>query len=153
MQRRGRKLYFIDGAVRNAALQRGIAPLEDPNEMGLLLENLAAASLRSLAAHSGVRLHHWREGRLEVDLIYGDPQNPLAFEVASSPRHSRAGLAALIDRYEQFRGNSYLVAPNIPVVPAQFSDRGIGSLPLDAMLIAVGAQAHRAMMNRLGARS
>src|SRR5690606_35168895 len=26
-QRRGRKLFFIDGAVRNAALQRGTAPL------------------------------------------------------------------------------------------------------------------------------
>ena len=153
VQRRGRKLYFIDGAVRNAALQRGIAPLEDSREMGLLLENLVAASMRSLAAHSGVRLHHWRKGKLEVDLIYDDPRNPLAFEIASSPRHDRAGLTAFIDRHARFRGNSYLVAPNATVTPAQSSNHGIGSLPLDALLIAVGAQAHRAMMNRLGARS
>ena len=152
VQRRGRKLYFIDGAVRNAALQRGIAPLEDSSEMGLLLENLVATSLRSLATHSGVRLHHWREGRSEVDFIYDDPRNPLAFEIASSPRHSRAGLEALIDRYKQFRGNSYLVAPNVPMVPAQSNDRGIGTLPLDPFLIAVGAQAHRAMMARLRVR-
>lgn len=152
VQRRGRKLYFIDGAVRNAALQRGLALLGDPNEMGQLLENLVAASLRGLAAHSGVRLHHWREGNKEVDLIYDDPRDPLAFEIASSPRHSRAGLEALIDRHRQFRGSSYLVAPNAPVVAARSSDRGIGTLPLDALLIAVGAQAHRAMMNRLGVR-
>lgn len=152
VQRRGRKLYFIDGAVRNAALQRGISPLEDSREMGLLLENLVAASMRSLAAHSGVRLHHWRHGKLEVDLIYDDPRNPLAFEIASSPHHDRDGLIALIDRHGKFHGNSYLVAPNATVVPAQSSERGIGSLPLDALLIAVGAQAHREMMGRLRVR-
>ena len=149
VQRRGRKLYFIDGAVRNAALQRGIAPLEDTREMGLLLENLVASSMRSLAAHSGVRLHHWRQGKLEVDLIYDDPRNPLAFEIASSPRHDRAGLAAFINRHRRFHGNSYLVAPNATVFPAHSSDSGIGTLPVDALLIAVGAQAHRDMMNRL----
>ena len=149
VQRRGRKLCFIDGAVRNAALQRGIAPLGDSRETGMLLENLVAASMRSLAAHSGVRLHHWREGKSEVDLIYDDPRNPLAFEIASSPRHDRSGLTALIERHRRFHGNSYLVAPNATVIPAQTSDSGIGTLPVDALLIAVGAQAHRDLMNRL----
>ena len=149
VQRRGRKLYFIDGAVRNAALQRGIGPLEDPREMGMLLENLVASSMRSLAMHSGVRLHHWREGKSEVDLVYDDPRSPLAFEIASSPRHDRAGLAAFIDRHERFRNNSYLVAPNAAVISAQTSASGIGTLPVDALLIAIGAQAHRDMMNRL----
>ena len=148
-QRRGRKLYFIDGAVRNAALQRGLSPLDDPNEMGLLLENLVAGSLRTLATHAGVRLHHWREGKKEVDLIYNDPRAPLAFEIASDPGHSRSGLEALIARHKQFQGSSYLVAPNVPMVPAQESERGIGSLPLEPFLVAVGAQAHQAMMGRL----
>ena len=49
VQRRGRKLYFVDGAVRNAALQRGIMPLENPSEMGVLLENVVAAHLFALA--------------------------------------------------------------------------------------------------------
>ncbi len=151
-QRRGRKLYFIDGAVRNAALQRGLSALDDPHEVGLLLENLVAGSLRTLATHAGVRLHHWREGKKEVDLIYDDPRAPLAFEVASSPDHGRAGLEAFIDRHKQFRGSSYLVAPSAPMVPAQSNDRGIGTLPLDPFLIAVGAQAHRAMMARLRVR-
>ena len=149
VQRRGRKLYFIDGAVRNAALQRGIAPLEDSREMGMLLENLVASSMRSLAVHSGVRLHHWREGKTEVDLIYDDPRSPLAFEIASSPRHDRAGLMAFIDRHRHFRGSSYLVAPNATVIPAQTSESGIGTLPVDALLIAIGAQAHHNMRTRL----
>lgn len=45
IQRRRRKLYFVDGAVRNAALQRGLALLDDPDELGVLQENLVAAAL------------------------------------------------------------------------------------------------------------
>ena len=47
VEHRGRKLYFIDCAVRNAALHRGLAPLADPIELGALMENLIAASVRS----------------------------------------------------------------------------------------------------------
>ena len=150
VQRRGRKLYFVDGAIRNAALQRGLAPLGDPVELGLLLENLVAASLHALAAQTGVRLHHWRDGRLEVDLIFADPRQPLAFEVGMSPSHSRKGLAALIERHEQFRGHSYLVTPQSPVQHAGAAESGIGTLPLDTLLIAIGAQARRALDDHLG---
>lgn len=147
VQRRGRKVYFIDSAVRNAALQRGRAMLDEPDEMGRLLENLVAASLRSLAVQAGVRLYHWRDGNREVDLLYDDPTSPLAFEIASSASHSRAGLEALCDRYRKFRGNSYLVAPNLPVNHPRSSD--VGTLPLDDLLLAIGAQAHRALTQRM----
>lgn len=139
VQKRGRKLYFIDGAVRNAALQRGLALLGNPTEMGLLMENLAASSLQTLAVQTNVRLHHWRNRRHEVDLIFNHPTRPLAFEIASSPDHSRSGLHALIDRHERFRGNCYLVAPQAAVIHPGRS--GIGTLPLDTLLLAVGAHA------------
>ena len=109
VQRRGRKLYFVDSAVRNAALHRGLAPLNDPVEQGTLLENLVAATVNTLAAHAGVRLHHWRDGNHEVDLIYDDPHQPLAFEIASSPNHNLRGLEALLERHPRFHGHSYLV--------------------------------------------
>lgn len=150
VQRRGRKVYFVDGAVRNAALQRGLAPLDDPAEMGLLLENLVAASLHTLAKQNGVRLYHWREGNREVDLIYDDPNGPLAFEITSSTRHSRAGLRALCSRYRQFRDGCYLVAPNL-VMSHPNTQRGIGTMSLDSLLISIGAQAHQAMTKRLAA--
>ena len=137
IQRRGRKLYFVDGAVRNAVLQRDISLLDDPVEMGLLLENLAASSLHALAVGSGVRLHHWRDGNKEVDLIFDHPTDPLAFEIASSPNHSRAGLRSLIQRHERFRGGCYLVAPQ--AVTRHPDESGIGVLPLDLLLLAVGA--------------
>ena len=152
VQRRGRKLYFIDGAVRNAALQRGLTLLDNPVEMGVLLENLVAASLRTLSAHNGVRLYHWRDGDLEVDLIYDDPQNPLAFEIASSPGHSRGGLKVLADRNKRFRGNCYLVAPDAQINHPSPGGSGVGTLPLDDLLVAIGAQAHQAMTRRLGVR-
>ncbi|MYI18901.1 MAG: ATP-binding protein [Acidimicrobiia bacterium] len=150
VQRRGRKLYFVDSAVRNAALHRGLAPLNDPVEQGTLLENLVAATVNTLAAHAGVRLHHWRDGNNEVDLIYDDPWQPLAFEIASSSNHSMLGLEALVERNYRFHGHSYLVAPQAAVIHPAEDRRGIGMLPLDTFLLAVGAQAHRAMLARLG---
>lgn len=147
IQRRGRKLYFVDGAVRNAALQRGLAPLDDPGEMGTLIENVVAASLHTLSMHAGLRLHHWRDSTREVDLIWGDPHQPLAFEIGTSAHHARAGLRALMERHEHFRGHSYLVAPQAAVRHPDAS--GMGTLPLDTFLLAVGAQAHQALADRL----
>lgn len=144
VQKRGRKLYFVDGAIRNAALQRGLAPLDNPTELGSLLENLVAATLRSLALHSGVRLYHWRDGKHEVDLIFDHPTEPLAFEIGSSPDHSRRGLQALVERYPRFQGRCYLVAPPVTVAQPESTAAGVGTLPLDTFLLLVGAQAEAA---------
>ena len=147
VQRRGRKLYFVDGAVRNAALQRGAAPLTDSDEMGGLYENLAAGHLHGLSQQTQVRLYHWREGNYEVDLVYDHPERPMAFEIGSSPRHHIRGLHRLIERFPKFWGQCYVVAPNAPAVPP--SDMGVGMLPMNSFLVAVSAQAELALLNRL----
>lgn len=149
IQRRGRKLYFLDGAVRNAALQRGLAPLGDPVETGALLENLAAATLHTLALHSGTRLYYWRDRTVEVDLLFDHPTEPMAFEIAASPRHSTIGLRALAERFPRFAGRCYLVAPEAPLLHPQLASSGVGSLPLDQFLLAVGRQAESAMTRNL----
>jgi len=149
VQKRGRKLYFVDGAIRNAALQRGLAPLDNPVELGALLENLVAATLRSLSLHAGVRLHHWREGKHEVDLVFDHPDRPLAFEIGSSPDHSRAGVQAFMGRHPRFVGRCYLVAPQVPVAHPEATASGVGTLPLDLFLLAVGAQAEQALARNL----
>ena len=149
VQKRGRKLYFVDGAIRNAALQRGLAPLDNPVELGALLENLVAATLRSLALHAGVRLHHWREGKHEVDLVFDEPDHPLAFEIGSSPDHSRAGLQAFIERHPRFTGRCYLVSPQASVSHPASTAAGVGTLPLDVLLLAFGAQAEKALASNL----
>jgi len=113
--------------------------------MGLLLENLAAASLHTLALHEGTPLHHWRESRDEVDLIHEHPTEPLAFEIGSSARHSTKGLVALQQRHARFAGRCYLVAPDAPTRRPAESGDGVGSLPLDQFLVAVGRQAERAL--------
>lgn len=149
VQKRGRKVYFMDGAVRNAVLLRGLGPLDNPSEMGHLLENMVVSSLNSLALQAGIRLHHWRDGDREVDIIFNHPGSPLAFEVASSPDHSRAGLYALMERHPQFRGASYLVAPQVSVTHPE--EDTVGTFPLDLLLLAVGAQAQQALAANLGA--
>lgn len=151
VQKRGRKLYFVDGAVRNAALQRGLAPLDDPAELGMLLENLVAATLHSLSLHSGVRLHHWRDGNREIDLVFDHPDKPIAFEIASSLAHSRTGAQAFVDRHPRFVGRCYLVAPQAPVMHPEDTGSGIGTLPLDLFLLVVGAQAEQMLARNLGA--
>ena len=150
VQKRGRKLYFVDGAIRNAALQRGLAPLDNPTELGALLENLVAATLRSLALHTGVRLYHWRDGKHEVDLVFDHPDLPLAFEIGLSPDHPRAGLTALAQRHERFQGRCYVVAPQVGVAHPGSTAAGVGALPLDLFLQVVGAQAAVALAASLG---
>lgn len=149
IQRRGRKLYFTDGAIRNAALQRGLAPLRNPTELGLLLENLVASHLYALAQHTQVRLYHWRDGRHEVDFVYDHPDRPLAIEVASSPDHSRSGLVALADRFPRFRERCYLVAPSAHPLPPSKGREGVGTFPFDLFLVLLGRQAERALSERL----
>ena len=141
IQKRGRKLYFVDGAVRNAALQRGLAPLDNPVELGALQENLVAATLRSLSLHAGVRLHHWRDGKHEIDLVFDHPDHPLAIEIGSSPDHSRAGAQAFMERHPRFAGRCYLVAPQATVAHPAATSSGVGTLPLDLFLLGVGAHA------------
>lgn len=117
VQKRGRKLYVVNGAIRNAALQRGLAPLDNPEEQGALVENLVAATLRSLALDTGSRLYHWRDGRHELDDLVLDPSRPTArLEIASSPQHSRTSLQAFAERHPRFRRGTYLVAPQAAVI-------------------------------------
>jgi predicted AAA+ superfamily ATPase len=149
VQKRGRKLYFVDGAIRNAALQRGLAPLDNPVELGALLENLVAATLRSLSLHAGVRLHHWRDGKHEIDLVFDHPEHPLAFEIGSSPDHSRAGAQAFMERHPRYEGRCFLVAPQVSVAHPESTASGVGTLPLDLFLLAVGAQAEQALARNL----
>lgn len=148
-QRRGRKLFFVDGAVRNAALQRGTAPLSSPDEMGLLIENLAASHLYALSQQSQVRVHHWRERRDEVDLLYDDPAGPLAFEIGTSSSHPRKGLHAFLRKHPRFEGGAWYVAPGLPArAPGNTGDPW-GTLPLELFLLAVGRQAAAYLRQRL----
>jgi predicted AAA+ superfamily ATPase len=150
-QKRGRKLYFVDGAVRNAALQRGTGPLQDPGEMGLLFENTVAAHLHALSQQGQVRVYYWRDKQDEVDFIYDHPEEPLAFEIGSSASHHRRGLQALMIRYPKFKGRCFFLAPElIATMPGDSPDR-VGTLPLDMFLLMVSAQAEREMNNRLHA--
>ena len=142
-QKRGRKLYFVDGAVRNAALQRGLAPLADAAEMGLLLENLAAAHLHALGQQANVRVHYWRDSnKREVDLIYDHPTDPLALEIGSSPLHPRHGPAAFLQRFpRRFAGRVYIVSPDGPMQEPRQNTDGVGAMPLDLLLLTAGRAA------------
>ena len=148
-QRRGRKLYFVDGAIRNAALQRGLAPLSDPLELGQLTENLVVTAVHALSQQTGLRLFHWRDQRSEVDLVLDDPVHPMAFEIGSTVAHSLTGLRALLTRHSRFHSAAYLISPDAPVRQPD-GDTGIGTLPLDAFLVAAGRQAEAALRSRMG---
>lgn len=150
VQKRGRKLYFADGAVRNAALQRGVGPLSNPAELGLLLENQIASHLHALSLQSQTRLFHWRDGKHEVDFVFDHPKRPAAFEVASSPDHPRSGLVALRERYPRFKESCYLVAPGIHLISPSMGRAGVGTISAETFLVIVGRQAEQALGERLG---
>jgi len=151
VQRQGRKIYFVDGAVRNAALQRGLAPIHDPQERGYLIENTVASHLFNLALQTDRRLFHWRKGGREVDFVYDCASGPIAFEVTTSAKHSLSGLQALRSRYPQFEGRMFLVSSSSATVRMPEEDtHGVGRIPLDLFLLIVGSQADSALSNRLG---
>ena len=152
VQRRGRKIYFTDGAIRNAALFKNKEEIFDsPGELGKLQENLVAAHLHTLGKQAGIRIYHYRRKKYEVDFIYDDPRRPLAFEVGSSSSgHSHAGLREFLKEHKQFFGFCYYIAPGINFISAKNSDSGIGRLPLDLFLTAVGIQQERSLKMRLG---
>lgn len=149
VQKRGRKLFFLDGAVRNAALQRGLGPLDDAIESGKLLENLVASTLRTLSLHTGDRLFHWRDGGVEVDFVLDRADAPLAIEVGSSDRHGRAGLIALAERYPKFARHRWLVTPNSPIRQPEDTDAGVGTVPVDLFLVMAAQCAEAALRRRL----
>lgn len=152
-QKRGRKIYFVDGAVRNAALQRGLGPLDDPAEMGLLLENVVAGHLHALGQQSQVRVHYWRDGKSEVDLIFDHPTAPVAFEIAASIHHPRKGIQAFRERFDRFQKSCYMAAPDAPFKHPQEASDGVGSVPVDLLLLAIGQHASRELSQRLHVRS
>ena len=148
VQRRGKKLYFVDGAVRNAALLRGIAPLSDPAELGLLVENMAASHLRALAYQDDVRLYYWRQKTsVEVDLVYDHPDDPVAFEITASADHHHRGLLALQEKFPRFQNRCYLVSDDQEACPP--SSKQPGKLPLDLFFMIVGRQERHALEARL----
>ena len=154
-QRRGRKYYLIDPALRSAILQHPPFWREDPSEQGKVVETLAASHLHTLGRQEGVRAFHWRyKNRFEVDLVYDHPRAPLAFEVSLSRSHDRHGLRAFMEQNPRFKGQCYVVvARNALAIPPEESRDGIGELPLDLFLMAVGRQHDRAVETWLGASS
>lgn len=151
VQRKRRKVFFVDGAVRNAALQRGLAPLDDSIEKGLLVENSVASHLFSLAAVTDVRLYYWRDGKYEVDFVYDHPTHPLAFEVTAGPhKRSRDGMEEFLRQHPRFRGRTFVVSASSAAAFLPGAASAIGQVPLDLLLVAVSSQARDAMARRLG---
>ena len=154
VQKRGRKLYFMDWAVRNAVLQYNLPPDLGETDEGYLLENLAASALRSLAVNSGTRLCFWRNAEdTEVDLIYDHPRKPLAFEIGRSHKHSLKGLHELAQKHPEFRHRCYFVSPTSWFLSSSASPNGVGTIPLDQFLMAVGAQTRQEIVQSLSSFS
>jgi len=148
IQRRGRKLYFIDGALRNATTQRGVGLLRDDRELRKLMENAVASHLLALARQEGGRLFHWRKGKVEVGLVYDHPKSPLAFEIGESSMHDTAGLRAFQKRFTRFAERCYIVSPAAVAAGASDSPDGIGRIGIAPLLQIIGAQVEQALGNR-----
>jgi uncharacterized protein len=149
-QRRGRKVFFFDGAIRNAALQRGELPVTNPAEMGQLLENACAAHLYALAQQDGVRLYYWRDRTGEVDFVYDHPSDPIAFEIASSESHRLDGMYRFMNKFPRYRGRMYLVYPGAVAKRPESGADGIGAIDIDNFLLLVGELAETRQSERLG---
>lgn len=148
VQRRGRKVYFVDDAVRSAVLGRGLGAL-DPDDLGPAREALVASHLHAWARANDRHLYHWRDGKFEVDFVVDDGRQPLAFEVGGRRQHHRNGLRALLSRNPNLRGHAWVVRDAPTWIPAAADEEGIGTIPLDALLWLVSRSADRISSRRL----
>ncbi len=137
VQRRGRKVFLADNAVRNAVLGRVPWAVSDA-ERGHLRENQVAVHLQVYAARLGQRLYYWREGKQEVDFVLPSPASPIAIEVASSSGHHHGGLKALVERRPEFAGRTWLTWPEAPWCPPERAEDGVGTCPVGWLLALAG---------------
>ncbi|MDE0092288.1 MAG: DUF4143 domain-containing protein, partial [Oligoflexia bacterium] len=146
VQRRQKKIYFVDIAIRNAALLKEKDQIfNDSSSLGKLYENLVAGHLYHLGKQSNIRLYHWKRRKHEVDFIYDDAIHPMAFEIGTSKKHSRSGLKQFLQENPKFQKGCYYVAPDLHFLSAEESSSGIGNLPLDLLLLATGLQQDKAL--------
>lgn len=138
VQRRGRKVFLADNAVRNAVLGRVPWSLTE-DDQGHLRENQVAVHLLAYTNRRQTRLYYWRDGnKREVDFVISDPAAPIAIEVASGKGHKRDGLRALAALRPEFRGRQWICWPNAPWRSPQDDSDGIGNCSTEALMAVAG---------------
>ena len=77
------KWYVVDSSMRNAVLLKGKDSLQDPTDLGLMVEAATVNQVASFTYGSTPRLGHWHgKKEKEVDLVVeGSKYTPIAIEV------------------------------------------------------------------------
>lgn len=77
------KVYLVDAALRNAVLLRGESVLQDPKQMGDIVETAVLRHLYAYHYRETPRITYWRESRTEreVDIIIKTPNITIPVEV------------------------------------------------------------------------
>ena len=134
--RKQKKSYFYDNSIPASAMYADMSTMLSEHK-GWARENMVATALWELTKHSifGVRLFHLRDDQDEVDFVLkeNNQEAPLALEVASSSNHSRSSLNNILDKFPEFDGNAYLIAPD---ATADTKSK-VKTLPLFEFLLAV----------------
>jgi len=93
------KVYLVDAALRNAVLQRGEEMLNDPDDLGVVVETTVLRHLIAFSYKDTPRVVYWRDPAtdLEVDVIVQSPSYILPVEIKyreSPSLGESSGLAA-----------------------------------------------------------
>lgn len=136
-QRRGRKVYFRDPAIREAMLQRpALAFLDDPSAQGAAYEAVVASHLQSLAEATNARLYYARSRDYEVDFLLERGEDRVALEVGRSHQHSRKSLKAFLREHPELKGRTWLVTRDGALAPPS-PDEPVGTLTLSTLLLTI----------------
>ena len=134
--RKDKKNYFYDNAVPAATTYQDKQTMLAPYP-GWPLENIVASAMFELTKHSlfGTQLFHWRQDNMEIDFVLkeNNHETPIAIEIGSSMKHSRASMHNMLAQFPQKVGKAYLVTPD--AVADHAGD--IKTLPLFEFLLAV----------------
>lgn len=96
------KVHLVDAAIRNAILMRSEQVLQDPLEMGMIVESTVLRHIIAYHMRLPVEVCYWRQPKgdkatgPEVDVILKAPDQVVPFEVKyreSAPMDAKSGLA------------------------------------------------------------
>jgi predicted AAA+ superfamily ATPase len=93
------KVYLVDAALRNAVLLRGEETLNDPREMGVIVETTVLRHLYAFHYWETPQITYWRDSSSgkEVDVVVRGPEYILPVEVKYRTRAALSPDQGIID--------------------------------------------------------
>jgi hypothetical protein len=134
------KVHLVDAALRNAVLLRGESLLQDPAELGLVVESAMTRHILAYHHRHAAEVSYWRDPKSgkEVDIILRTGEETVPFEIKyrdSAGLSAKDGIVAFCQK-EAIRRAYFITRSNQDFGPQRFQDHPTEFLKVPAHILA-----------------